>query len=147
MHLGPATSDRACKADTSSNNAPVEVVLGEAAEVPFTACDFEGLAVQHADAGSFDALLIDRNSGATHSMQISYDLSGTHLVIVQPPYLGEFGLRLSFTAANGATEQAGVERTVQAICLRASGQTALSDGVTCGCAAGHYFDVDVRVWI
>ena len=65
-------------------------------------------------------------------------------MIVQPLHLGEFGLRLNFTTADGTTEQVGVERTVQAICPRASGQTALSDGLTCGCAAGAYFDVDVR---
>ena len=146
----PPTNSRKCQSDASSNdedtsnNAPIKVVVGEAHEVPFTACDFEGLAVQHADDGSFGALLIDRSSGATHSPQISYDLSGTHLVIVQPLHLGEFGLRLNFTTADGTTEQVGVERTVQAICPPASGQTALSDGLTCGCAAGAYFDVDVR---
>jgi hypothetical protein len=139
----PTKEEHACHEDTF-NNAPIKVVVGKAHEVPFTACDFEGLAVQHADDGSFGALLIDRSSGGTHSLQISYDLSGTHLVIVQQLHLGEFGLRLNFTTADGKTEQVGIERSVQVICPPASGQTALSDGLTCGCVAGAYFDVDVR---
>ena len=116
-------------------------------------CDFEGLAVDHVDnfqglavyydkAGRFDAGLIDRSSGANHPLQIDYEISGTYLVLVQAPYLGEFRLRLNFTAADGSTEQVGVERAVQAICP--PGQTELSDGVSCGCAAGQHLDENAR---
>ena len=78
--------------------------------------------------GNVFGVAIDQSSGATHPLQISYDLSGTHLVLVQPPYIGEFGLRLSFSSA-----QVGVERAVQAICP--PGATNLDE---CGCPTGTY---------
>ena len=140
----PPTNSRKCQSDASSNSIPIEVVVGEGYEVPFTACDFEGLAVDHDDKDLFEAVLIDRSEGARHSVSISNRLPGSYVAVVLAPHLGEFGLRLNFTTADGTTEQVGVERTVQAICPPASGQTALSDGLTCGCAAGAYFDVDVR---
>ena len=141
---GRPTNQRVCQPDATSDNEPILVVVGEPYEVPFTACDFEGLAVGHEDKDSFAAVLVDRSSGASHSLSLAYDLTGTYVIEVGTSQLGEFGLRLNFTAADGTTEQVGIERTVQAICPTASGQTALSDGVTCGCAAGEYFDVDVR---
>jgi hypothetical protein len=145
---GRPTDKRRCQPDATHDNEPIQAVVGEAYEVPFTACDFEGLAVDHEDKGLFKAVLIDRSSSKLHdsspTVSVSNQLPGLYVVVVLAPHLGEFGLRLSFTAADDTTEQVGVERTMQAICPRASGQTALSDGVTCGCVAGEYFDVDVR---
>ena len=145
----PITSVRKCQNDALSNSMPIPAVVGEAYEVPFTACDFEGLAVDHDDKGLFEAVLIDRRSNALHdsppAVSISNQLPGSYAVVVLAPHLGEFGLTLTFTNADGSTEQVGVERHVQAICPPASGQTALSDGITCGCVAGEYFDVETRM--
>ena len=144
----PITSVRKCQNDALSNSIPIPAVVGEAYEVPFTACDFEGLAVDHDDKGLFEAVLIDRRSNALHdsppAVSISNQLPGSYAVVVLAPHLGEFGLTLTFTTADGSTEQVGVERHVQAICPPASGQTALSDGITCGCVAGEYFDVETH---
>ena len=52
--------------------------------------------------------------------------------------LGEFGLRLSFTANGGTPEQVGVERAVRAVCP--GGLIELSNGDSCGCEAGRYLD-------
>jgi hypothetical protein len=142
---GRPTSKRVCQPDATSDDEPIFVVVSEPYEAPFTACDFEGLAVDHEDAGSFAAVLVDRSSGALHSLSLAYDLPGTYVIQVDAPHLGEFGLRLSFTAIDGTTKQVGIEQAVQAICPPASGQTALSDGLTCGCAAGAYFNLEVSV--
>ena len=142
---GRPTSKRVCQPDATSDDEPIFVVVSEPYEAPFTACDFEGLAVDHEDAGSFAAVLVDRSSGASHSLSLAYDLPGTYVIQVDAPHLGEFGLRLSFTAIDGTTKQVGIEQAVQAICPPASGQTALSDGLTCGCAAGAYFNLEVSV--
>ena len=150
---GRPTNGSTCQGHALSDAAPIEVKLGGTVSTEFTACDFEGLAVDHVDkfeglavyydkAGRFDAVLIDRSSGADHSLQIGYKISGTYLVRVQAPYLGEFRLRLNFTAADGSTEQVGVERAVHAICP--PGQTELSDGVSCGCAAGQRLDENAQ---
>jgi hypothetical protein len=151
---GRPTNGSMCQGHALSNAAVIKVELGGTVSTEFTACDFEGLAVDHVDnfeglavyydkAGRFDAVLIDRSSGANYSLQIGYEISGTYLVRVQAPYLGEFRLRLNFTAADGSTEQVGVERAVQAICP--PGQTELSDGVSCGCAAGQHLDENARL--
>jgi hypothetical protein len=142
---GRPTNKRFCQPDAASDDEPIEVIVGEPYEVPFTACDFEGLAVDHEDKDSFAAVLVERSSGASHSLSLAYDLPGTYVIQVSAPCLGEFGLWLSYTAADGTTEQVDIKRTVQVICHRASGQTALANGVTCGCTAGQYLDVDAKV--
>ena len=77
------------------------------------------------------------------ALDIAYTLHGTHDVLVRSDLLagrrlGEFGLQLSFTAADGTLEQVGVERAVRAVCPL--GQIELSDGASCGCEAGKYLD-------
>ena len=151
---GRPTNGSTCQGHALSDAAPIEVKLGGTVSTEFTACDFEGLAVDHVDkfeglavyydkAGRFDAVLIDWSSGANHSLQIGYEISGTYLVLVQAPYLCEFRLRLNFIAVDGSTEQVGVERVVHAICP--PGQTELSDGISCGCAAGQRLDENAQL--
>ena len=41
----PATSVLKCQNDALRDSIPITAVVGEAYEVPFTACDFEGFAV------------------------------------------------------------------------------------------------------
>ena len=152
---GRPTNGSMCQGHAlSATTATIEVELGGTTSTEFTACDFEGLAVDHVDnfeglavyydkAGRFDAVLIDWSSGANHSLQIGYEISGTYLVLVQAPYLCEFRLRLNFIAIDGSTEQVGVERVVHAICP--PGQTELSDGISCGCAAGQRLDENAQL--
>jgi hypothetical protein len=143
---GPATgstsAERACHVGAAeTDDDPIEVVLGEVVTVPFTACDSEGLAVDHDDGDIFSAVLIDRSSGTHDFLNIAYTLFGTHNILVRSDLLagrrlGEFGLQLNFTAGGGTPEQVGVERVVRAVCPR--GQMELSDGIACGCEAGKY---------
>jgi hypothetical protein len=123
---GRPTSERVCQADAASDDAPIEVPLGENVRIPFTACDLDGLAVDHDDPGRFEAVLIDRSSGGLHSLSVAYDLPGTYVVAVQTPTLGEFELRLSFDG-----ESVGVDRAVVAVCPEA--KEPLPDGLYCGC--------------
>ena len=135
---GRPTSERVCHHDAQGTHT--EVVLGEITNTPFTACDVDGLATEHDLIGSFEALLIDQSSGALHSLSIASDLPGTYLIAVQVPHLGEFGLRLTFTAADGTTEQVGVERTVRAVCPAA--KEPLPNGLDCGCQRGTTFNAE-----
>ena len=144
-----------CQADgLSDDDSPIEARLSSTVKVPFTACDFQGLAVDHVDnfegkaviqtdAGRFDATLMDRSTGANHSLQLDYDLAGTYEVLLQAPYLGKFWLRLIFTSASGTIEQVGVDQAVQAICPPEL--TELSSSLSCGCAAGHYLDENAQL--
>ena len=135
---GRPTSERVCHGDTQDTHT--EMVLGEIANTHFTACDVDGLATEHDLVGSFEALLIDQSSGALHSLSIASDLPGTYLIAVQVPHLGEFGLRLTFTAADGTTEQVGMERTVRALCPAA--KEPLPNGLDCGCQRGTIFNAE-----
>ena len=144
---GSTSAERACHAGAAAtDDDPIEVVLGEVVTVPFTACDSEGLAVDHDDGDDgdiFSAVLIDRSSGTHDFLNIAYTLFGTHNILVRSDLLagrrlGEFGLQLNFTAGGGTPEQVGIERVVRAICPR--GQIELSDGIACGCEAGKYLD-------
>ena len=137
---GRPTSERVCHDGAQGHVAHTEVVLGEIANTPFTACDVDGLATEHDLIGSFKALLIDRSSGAVNSLLIASELPGTYLIAVQVPHLGEFGLRLIFTAADGTTEQVGVERTVRAVCPAA--KEPLPNGLGCGCKRGTIFNAE-----
>ena len=144
---GRPTSERWCDGDAQLEASDChgeprclpEAVLGEVAYVPFTACDVDGFAVEHDDVGSFKALLIDQGSGELHPLSIASDLPGTYLIAVQVPHLGKFGLRLTFTAADGTTEQVGLERTVRALCPAA--EEPLPNGLGCGCQRGTTFKV------
>ena len=135
---GRPTDGRVCQ--QPSDDEPIEAVVGEPSGVPFTACDVDGLAVDHEDVGGFEAVLVDRSSGASHSLSVAYDLPGTYVVDVDAPHLGEFGLRLRFTAADGTTEPVGAERTVRAVCPTA--KAPLPDGLGCGCERGTTFNED-----
>ena len=135
---GRPNSERVCHDDAQGHGGHTDVVLGEIANTPFTACDVDGLATEHDLIGSFKALLIDRSSGALHSLLIASELPGTYLIAVQVPHLGEFGLRLIFTAADGTTEQVGVERTIRAVCPAA--KEPLPNGLGCGCKRGTIFN-------
>ena len=139
---GRPTSERVCHRDTQGTTH-TEVVLGEVTNMPFTACDVDGLAIEHDNIGSFEALLIDQSSGTLHSLSIASDLPGTYLIAVQVPHLGEFGLRLTFTAADGTTEQVGVERVVRTICPAA--KDVLPNGLDCGCQRGTSFNENEAV--
>ena len=135
---GRPTSERVCHVDAQGHGDPTETVLGEITNIPFTACDVDNLAIEHDATGNFEALLVDRSSGAFHSLSITFDLPGTYMVAVQAPHLGEFGLQLTFTAADGTTEQVGVERTVRAVCP--SAKEMLPNGLNCGCQRGTVFN-------
>ena len=151
----PITGTSVCQVDAlSDDDSPIEARLGSIVKVPFTACDFQGLAVDHvdnfegkaviqADAGRFDATLTDQSTGANHSLQLDYDLVGTYEVLLQAQYLGKFWLRLIFTSASGTSEQVGVDQAVQAICP--DEQTELSSSLLCGCAAGDYLDENAQL--
>ena len=150
---GRPTNGRLCQPDATSDNEPIQVVVHERYEALFTACDFEGLAVNHEDKGLFKAVLIHQSSRVLYdsslhdsspTVSISNQLPGSYVVVILAPHLGEFRLQLNFTGADGTTEQVGIERRVQVVCPRDSGQTALSDGLTCGCVAGEYFDVETH---
>ena len=146
--IGITSGERECRAGAAATeDDPIKVVLGKTIPIPFTACDSEGLAVDHEDGGSFSAELIDQSSGSGISLSpplnIAYTLQGTHDVLVRSDLvagrrLGEFGLRLSFTANGGTPEQVGVERAVRAVCP--GGLIELSDGDSCGCEAGRYLN-------
>jgi hypothetical protein len=142
--IGNMSGERACHVGAAAtDDDPIEVVLGEVVPISFTACDSEGLAVDHDNGGSFSAVLIDRSSGASHSLDIAYTLQGTHDILVRSDLLagrrlGEFGLQLNFTAGDGTSKQVSVERVVRAVCPR--GQIELSDGIVCGCEAGKYLN-------
>ena len=150
----PITGTSVCQVDAlSDDSSPIEARLGSIFKVRFTACDFQGLAVDHVDnfegkpaiqanAGRFDATLIDRSTGANHSLQLEYDLAGTYEVLLQARYLGKFWLRMIFTSASGTIEQVGVDQAVQAICP--DEQTELSSSLLCGCAAGSYLDENAQ---
>ena len=133
---GRPTSERVCHVD--DYGATTELPLGESINTPFTACDIDGLAVDHDDTASFEAWLVDRSSGVLHGLSITYDLPGTYVVAVQAPHLGEFGLRLTFTAPDGSEGQLGVERTVRAVCPAA--KEMLANGLDCGCQQGTIFN-------
>ena len=128
---GPPTNESVCEADDESDDNPIKVVLGQVERVQFTACDVDRLPVDHDDEGSFNANLVDRSSGTNHSLAVVYENRGMHAVLLSEQRLGAFGLRLSFN--NG---QVGIERAVQVVCP--PGQIELSDGVSCGCAAGTF---------
>lgn len=69
----PNHETRECQANTSSLDDAIEVGLGDILEVAFTACDFEGWAVESVHGGSFQAELIDpQGSRATHPLPIAY---------------------------------------------------------------------------
>ena len=55
---GRPTDARVCQ--QPSDDEPIEAVVGEPSGVPFTACDVDGLAVDHEDADGFEAVLVDR---------------------------------------------------------------------------------------
>ena len=137
---GRPSSERVCYRDAQGHGTHTEVVLGETVNTPFTACDVDGLATEHDLIGSFKALLIDQSSGALHSLSIASELPGTYLIAIQVPHLGEFGLRLTFTATDGTTEQVGVERVVRAVCPAA--KEPLLNGLDCGCQRGTVFNVE-----
>ena len=140
---GRPTSKRVCSGDVQRRGTPTEAVLGEVTNMPFTACDVDSLAIEHDNIGSFEAMLIDQDSGVLHSLSITSDLPGTYLIAVQVPHLGEFGLRLTFTAADGTSEQVGVERVVRAICP--SAKEVLPNGLDCGCQRGTSFNENEAV--
>ena len=140
---GRLTSERECHSDAQANSIITEVVLGEIVSLPFSACDMDGLAVEHDDTRSFEAVLIDQRSGTLHPLSIAPDLPGTYALAVQAPHLGEFGLRLSFLAANGSTEQVSVERHVRVVCPAAKEQ--LPSGLDCGCRLGTIFNDEDKV--
>ena len=79
---GRPTSERECLADVASELEPIEVSLGVTVDLPFSACDLDGLTVDHDDPGSFEAVLIDRSNGAARSLSVAYDLPGTYVIAV-----------------------------------------------------------------
>ena len=140
---GRVTSERECHSDAQADSSITEVVLGEIVSLPFSACDMDGMAVEHDDARSFEAVLIDQRSGTLHPLSIAPDLPGTYALAVQAPHLGEFGLRLSLLAANGSREQVSVERHVRVVCPAA--KEPLPSGLGCGCRLGTIFNDEDQV--
>ena len=67
--IGITSGERECRVGAAATEEdPIEVVLGKIVPIPFTACDSEGLAVDHEDGGSFSAELIDQSSGSGISL-------------------------------------------------------------------------------
>jgi len=131
---GTPADGRVCTPATSSSLERITHRLGDAPPTAsFTACDVDGLAVDHDDSQEFHAVLRS-SAGENHTISIRYVGKGRYELTVVAPYLGEFSLGLMLTAPDGSAAQVGGWRDVVANC--SDDKVVMPDGRQCGCDAG-----------